>query len=429
MAEPELERPDIESDRKWGISPVWIVPVLAAIIGAAVAYRSLANQGPLVEIRFEDAGGIQAEKTEIKHKDVVVGVVEDVHFDEGLDGVLVSARLDPQIEPYLGETTDFWVVGANISGTDLSGLGTLLSGSYIEVDWSDIPNERRRRFDGLEKQPLTPPSAEGRHVRLQSSRAGSVNIGSPVYFRGIQVGRVESRELSADYRSIDYSVFIEAPHDTLIRQTTHFWNVSGVSVETAADGLAVNVASLEALISGGIEFGDIGQNLSTASVDPDFVFTLFDDRNAADENQYSSGDEESLLFSVEFQDSVAGLEPGAPVEWQGIRIGTVNDLQLKLDGEPGEIPVSVLIALQPSRIGLDFVSPEEGQDSLQAWVDSGMRVRLATGNILTGKKLVRFVDGIGTTDYSIDFAGQPIPTLPTAPSNINAITQDAETLI
>ncbi|MEL6830102.1 MAG: MlaD family protein, partial [Pseudomonadota bacterium] len=102
MAEPELERPDIESDRKWGISPVWIVPVLAAIIGAAVAYRSLANQGPLVEIRFEDAGGIQAEKTEIKHKDVVVGVVEDVHFDEGLDGVLVSARLDPQIEPYLG---------------------------------------------------------------------------------------------------------------------------------------------------------------------------------------------------------------------------------------------------------------------------------------------------------------------------------------
>ncbi|MEL6831060.1 MAG: MlaD family protein, partial [Pseudomonadota bacterium] len=210
---------------------------------------------------------------------------------------------------------------------------------------------------------------------------------------------------------------------------THFWNVSGVSVETAADGLAVNVASLEALISGGIEFGDIGQNLSTASVDPDFVFTLFDDRNAADENQYSSGDEESLLFSVEFQDSVAGLEPGAPVEWQGIRIGTVNDLQLKLDGEPGEIPVSVLIALQPSRIGLDFVSPEEGQDSLQAWVDSGMRVRLATGNILTGKKLVRFVDGIGTTDYSIDFAGQPIPTLPTAPSNINAITQDAETLI
>ncbi|MEM7663608.1 MAG: MlaD family protein [Pseudomonadota bacterium] len=428
MDRTEIDRPEIKKERGGGISAVWIVPILAALIGGAVAYRSLANQGPLVEIEFEAAKGIAAGKTEIKHKDVVIGIVEEVRFAEGLESVVVSARLDLEIEPYLGETTDFWVVSANISGTDLSGLGTILSGSYIEVDWSGPPSETRRVFDGLEKQPLTPPSAEGRHLKMKSARAGSVNIGSPVYFRGIQVGRVESRDLSEDNRSIEYSLFIEAPHDDLISRATHFWNVSGVSVETSTDGLAVNFASLQALLGGGVEFGDIGVDVSSVPLAEDFVFTLFEDQRAAIENQYTNPDEAGVQFMVSFDDSVGGLEPGAPVEWQGIRIGTVNDLRLDLAGAPGSQLVNVIIELQPSRIGIAFSTVEEAQRSIQDWVTSGMRVRLATGNILTGKKLIRFVDAIGTDTVTVDF-NQPIPRLPTAPSNLNAITQDAEQLV
>lgn len=428
MASTEFEAPEIEKQSRGGISVVWIVPIIAAVIGGAVAYRSLANQGPLVEIEFAAAKGIAADKTEIKHKDVVIGLVEDVRFAEGLESVIVSARLDPEIEPYLGDTTDFWVVSANVSGTNLSGLSTLLSGSYIEVDWSGPPNERRREFDGLEKQPLTPPSAEGRHLIMRSARAGSVNVGSPVYFRGIEVGRVESRELSDDNRYIEYSVFIEAPHDQLVSRATHFWNVSGVSVETNTEGLAVNFASLQSLLSGGVEFGNIGPDISNTPIPEDFLFTLFDDREAAIENQFTNPDEAGVQFMVTFDDSVGGLEPGAPVEWQGIRIGTVNDLSLDLTGDPGSNIVNVIIELQPSRIGLAFSTIEEAQASIQDWVTSGMRVRLATGNILTGRKLIRFVDGIGDDAVQLNF-DDPIPRLPTAPSNINAITQDAEQLV
>ncbi|MEL6859981.1 MAG: MlaD family protein [Pseudomonadota bacterium] len=428
MADNEFETPEIKSEGRGGISVVWIVPIIAALIGGAVAYRSLASQGPLVEIEFEAAKGISAGKTEIKHKDVVIGIVEELKFADGLGSVIVSARLDPEIEPYLGDTTDFWVVSANISGTNFSGLSTILSGSYIEVDWSGTPTESRRKFEGLEKQPLTPPSAEGRHLKMRSSRAGSVNVGSPVYFRGIQVGRIESRELSSDNRAIEYSLFIEAPHDALVSRATHFWNVSGISLETSTDGLSVNFASVQSLLGGGIEFGDIGIDVSNAPLADDYVFTLFDDQEAAIENQYVNPDEAGVLFLVAFDDSVAGLEPGAPVEWQGIRIGTVNDLRLDLTGAPGSQIVNVVIELQPSRIGLAFSTIEEGQASIQDWVDSGMRVRLATGNILTGKKLIRFVDGIGTDRFTVDF-NDPMPRLPTAPSELNAITQDAEQLV
>ncbi|MEM6558035.1 MAG: MlaD family protein, partial [Pseudomonadota bacterium] len=415
MSDTDFEAPDIKSERGGGISVVWVVPIIAALIGGAVAYRSLANQGPRVEIEFEAAKGISAGKTEIKHKDVVIGIVEDVKFAEGLERVIVSARLDLEIEPYLGDTTDFWVVSANISGTNFSGLSTILSGSYIEVDWSGPPTQSLRTFDGLEKQPLTPPSAEGRHLKMRSSRAGSVNVGSPVYFRGIQVGRIESRELSSDNRAIEYALFIEAPHDELVSRTTHFWNVSGISLETNTDGLAVNFASLESLLGGGIEFGDIGIDVSNAPLSEDYVFQLFDDQEAAIENQFTNPEEAGVQFMVAFEDSVAGLEPGAPVEWQGIRIGTVNDLRLDLDVSPGANIVNVIIELQPSRIGLAFDNVEEAQASIQDWVTSGMRVRLATGNILTGKKLIRFVDGVGTDPFRVNFA-DPVPRLPTAPS-------------
>ncbi|MEO1305808.1 MAG: MlaD family protein [Pseudomonadota bacterium] len=428
MAETDFEAPEIKSERGGGISVVWIVPMIAAVIGGAVAYQSLANQGPLVEIEFEAAKGISAGKTEIKHKDVVIGIVEDVKFAEGLERVVVSARLDQEVEPYLGDTTDFWVVSANISGTNFSGLSTILSGSYIEVDWSGPPTESRRTFDGLEKQPLTPPSAEGRHLKMRSSRAGSVNVGSPVYFRGIQVGRIESRELSSDNRTIEYALFIEAPHDELVSRATHFWNVSGFSLETSTEGVSVNFASLESLLGGGVEFGDVGIDVSNTMLTDDYVFTLFENQDAAIENQYTNPDEAGVQFMVTFEDSVAGLEPGAPVEWQGIRIGTVNDLRLDLSGVPGSNIVNVIIELQPSRIGLAFSTIEDAQTSIQDWVASGMRVRLATGNILTGKKLIRFVDGVGTDSFRVNF-NDAIPRLPTAPSELNAITEDAEQLV
>lgn len=429
MSPHEAPQLEIERAKTRRISTVWIVPVFAAILAGLVGWQALSDRGPLVEVQFEQAKGIKPGKTEIKHKDVVVGVVENVVFAEDLDGVIVTARLATEIEPYLGDTTDFWVVSANVSAGNLSGLDTILSGSYIEVDWSGPPNQTRRKFFGLDKQPLTPPSTQGQHFRIKAAEAGSLDVGSPVYFRGIKVGKIESRELSDDYTSIAYKAFINAPYNELIDVSTVFWNVSGFRLETKSDGLALNVASVEALLSGGVAFTSLSSNVSSASLEESHVFRLYPSEVAARESRFVEGEENGVSFRVSFQDSVGGLEPGAPVEWQGIRIGTVLDLKLDPTHHPSERLVDVIIELQPSRVGLDFATTEDAQNSIQAWVDSGMRVRLATGNILTGRKIIRFEDDVDSSPFVVDFENDLIPRLPTAPSGLDLVAEDAETLM
>ena len=401
----------------------------SAIVGAAVMWQALSSQGPSIEIRFSQAKGIEAGKTEIKHKDVVIGLVDDVRFSEDLESVVVSAQLNPEIEPYLGDTTQFWVVGVAISGTDLSGLGTLLSGSYIEVDWSGTPTQGIRSFVGLETRPLTPPGAEGNQITLRSGEAGSIDVGSTIYFRGLNVGRVESRKLSEDFQTLQYTAFIEAPYADLVDLNTRFWNVSGISLTSGADGIAVQVASLSSLLSGGIAFGQIG----SAPIDQQEAFSgpfsIFANRAEAEESLYTDPGQTAYAFSLVFEESVNGLEPGAPVEWQGIRIGTVSDLQLNLAARDNGDTVKVIIELQPSRLGLSFEDSQEAMIGLDEWVRSGMRVRLATGNILTGKKVIRFVDEIGDDGRGIDLSAEPFPQLPTALSDLDAAADNAEAFI
>ncbi len=430
MSDQDIASAQIEQAKQRRISAVWIVPILAAVIGGLVAWQSYADQGPLVEITFSKGHGIEAGKTEIKHNDVVVGLVEDVTFTEGLKGVLVKARMEKIVAPYLGDTTDFWIVNAQISGTDLSGLGTLLSGAYIEVGWAEKAERRKTRFAGLDLRPLTPPGAQGRHFKLRSETAGSVTVGSPVFYRRIRVGQVEGRALADDFSHVIYDAFIQAPYDKLLGPATHFWNVSGVRIEAGTEGLAVQLESLEALIVGGIAFGNVGATVGTASVSDEKVFPLYSSREAAEESQYDAIAGEGFLFMALFEDSTEGLDRGAPIEWQGIRVGSVRDVVLKLDDEPtGGRQVYVVLEIQPARIGLLDVPPEEVRVALNAWVDSGMRVQLATGNILTGKKLVKFVDGIGKDGQRIDFDTQPYPSMPTAPSELGALAQNVEQII
>ncbi len=430
MSEPRVSEPTVERPRRLSVSAVWIVPILAAVIGGFVAWRSLAERGPLVEIHFAKGHGITAEKTEVKHNDMVVGLVEEIHLSDDFDGVVVSARLEKDIAPYLGDTTDFWVVSAQVTSSGLSGLGTLLSGVYIEVDWAQPPTTKQRTFDGLDAPPLTPPGAPGQHVTLRAETAGSVDVGSPVLYRGLRVGQVESRMLADDFSHVTYRAFIAAPHDALLSPSTLFWNVSGVTAAAGSEGLTINVESLEALLSGGVTFGDVGVNLSQAALTDETVFRLYANRDAAEESRYDSGAEQSFFLMAQFEDSIRGLEPGAPIEWQGIRIGTVHDIVLDLSQRrEGRGDINVILALQPSRIGLEDMTPDDAEESLTAWVRSGMRPQLATGNILAGRKLVRFVDDVADVGGTIDFATMPYPTIPTASSGLEAVTQNVEQIV
>ncbi|MCG8441347.1 MAG: MlaD family protein, partial [Caulobacterales bacterium] len=398
--------------------------------GGAVAWQSLNARGPSVEIRFESAEGVRAGRTQIRHKDVVVGEVEEVTLTEDLNAVIVKARLEKEMAAYLGETTQFWIVSARIDGSQVSGLGTLLSGSYIEVDWSGDPGQRRRSFEGLTAPPLTEPGAPGRRVTLRSDRGGGLNVGSTVYFRQLPVGRVESRRLSDDARHVVFDAFIDAPFHEQISAATRFWNVSGFDVTAGADGFTVNVESVDAFLSGGVAFEEISADIADPLTEDGAEFRIFASRAAAEESLFQDEGDEGYRFIAEFGESVRGLRAGAPIEFDGIRVGEVLDVAVEAieDGE-GELRIYAILQFQPSRLGLHDLPPAELRAAFDSMVARGMRLQLASGNLLTGALMVRVVEEADPEPAAIDFAAAPYPALPTGPSDTAALPRDVETLV
>lgn len=433
MPADELALPIVEKGRELSrrVSLVWLLPLAALIFAALVVWRSYVDRGPLVEIRFPEADGVIAGETRVVRNDVDVGRVEAVRLAEDLNSVIVEARLDPQVSPFLDDGTSFWIVNARINTTEISGLGTLLSGAYVEVDWNADRGERRTEFQGLEEPPLTKRGTPGLRLTLNADEAGYIYVGSPVFHRQIEVGRVERRTLSRDAQQVLFDIFIEAPFHQHVFADTRFYGVSGVEATLDADGASVRIESMAALFTGGIAFDNPADVMPETRVEEDgTTYRLHDSRKAASESVFDDDEDSRHRFIAVFEGSVKGLRSNAPVEYNGLRIGRVLSVSTRLPESPGDPSrSSAVMQLQPRRLGLAEVSPEALRESLAGFVDKGLRVQLASGNLLTGSLIVKLVDVPDATPATIDLDNKPYPTLPVVPSNVEAVTADVETLI
>jgi len=433
MANLEPSKPRVGQLRNLSarISLAWLLPIAAVLFAAWVLWESYTERGPLVRIRFDNAGGVTAGETRIRRNDVDVGTVEAVRLAEDLDSVIVEARLDPQVSPYLDDNTRFWIVNARINTTEISGLGTLLSGSYIEVDWDDNLGERQSEFEGLTEPPLTKRGTPGLRLSLSADEAGYIYVGSPVFLRQLEVGRVERRRLSMDAKKVLFDIFIEAPYHKHVYPGTRFFGVSGVEAKLGSDGASVRVESIAALFTGGIAYenpedvSDMEPVTSSAR-----RFKLYDSRGAAQDSLYDGEDDARFRYLAEFKGNVKGLRRDATIEYNGLRVGRVIDVNVRLPKDAGgESSAIATLQFQPRRLGMGDITPEELQTTLAAYVAKGLRVQLSTGNLLTGSLLVKLVDLPDAVDAEIDVSTTPHPTLPVVRANVEAVTADVETLI
>jgi paraquat-inducible protein B len=433
MAKPVPARPGIEHLRgaPSRLSLIWILPLAAVLFALYIIWRSYVDRGPLIEIQFENAGGVKAGETNIRKRDVNVGKVEAVRLADDLNSVVIEARLDPQVAPYIDTDTQFWIVNARINTTEISGLSTLLSGSYIEVDWDDQPGPRQSEFVGLQEAPLTSRGLAGMRVTLSAEEAGYIYVGSPVFLRQIEVGRVERRRLSDDGTEVMFDVFVSSPYHKHIYPETKFYGVSGVEASFGAEGASVRVESIAALFTGGIAF----ENSATTTMSEPLMsdgteFKLFDNRAAAQDSMFETPDDVRYRYIAEFEGSVKGLRVGAPIEFQGLRVGRVVEVNIDLPDSPRDKRrVYAVLQFQPSRLGMANVTPEVLTESLSEFVANGLRVQLASGNLLTGSLLVKLVNKPDAPEAKLDVNALPYTALPTLPSNIEAVTADVETLI
>jgi len=405
----------IQTKRPFSI--VWIVPLVALIIGGWLAYKAISEKGPVITITFSTADGLEAGKTKIKYREVDIGQVETIALNNDVSKVVVTAKMIKGSERYLTDQTKFWVVRPRISGSSVSGLSTMLSGAYIGIDGSD-KGAPALAFTGLEVPPVITVGQPGRHFMLKADMLGSLDVGAPVYYRQIQVGQVVSYNFDASGKAVDIKIFIEAPHHAKVTETTRFWNASGVDVTLNAQGLKVDTQSMVSIVSGGIAFDNVPKDAPPGDeAKENETFLLYAGEADIHEKKYTVRNYWILLFN----ESVRGLSVGAPVELYGIKIGEVIDLNLEFDLDNKKFLVPVIIAIEPERISsakkeeaLKIVKKDPGALIKELVEKQGLRAQLQSGNLLTGQLMINmtFVSDAPKITLS-NYAGyRVVPTIP-----------------
>jgi paraquat-inducible protein B len=426
--EPDLsDLPQADVQSKKQISIVWLIPIVAVLIGGWLAYKGLSEKGPMVTISFESAEGLEAGKTKLKYKDVEVGKVETIRFNADLSRVLVTAELVKEATPFLTENTRFWVVRPRVTASGVSGLGTLFSGAYIGMD-PGREGEPARRFEGLEIPPVVTTGMPGHVFLLRAIALGSLDIGSPVYYRQIQVGQVIGYELDEEGQSLSIKVFINAPHDKLVRKNTRFWNASGFDLKLDAGGLKLNTESLVSIMMGGIAFDTPTSLAAGGPAQEGHVFKLYETRASIFERTYT----QKMHYILHFDESIRGLTVGAPVEFRGIKIGQVADIKSEFDMEKTSPRITVLIETEPQRWKVAGTAlsrtADDAKKNISKLVAKGLRAQLKTGSLLTGQLFVDIDFHPDAPNAQVKY-GEKFPELPTIPAPLLIITARVNDLL
>jgi paraquat-inducible protein B len=418
--------PRARSRRQKLFTWVWLIPIVAAFTVLWLGWQSLQTRGPLITISFDDAEGLDEGHTPVRYKSVQVGLVESVGLSKDLGKVVVTARMDRRVAASLTEHAQFWVVKPRFSAAGVSGLSTLLSGSYIEMEPG--PGGPASKFVGLEDPPVVQSQVPGTRFTLEATQLGSLDQGSPVYYRGLQVGEVLGDNLRDDGRNVEIYVFVRKPYDRLVRADSHFWNASGVSVGTTGTGIKANIGSLQTLLAGGIAFNSPPDGPELVPGSGDGRFILYDDEVSAEEAPTGP----VLPYLARFPGIVHGLGIGAAVEMNGVKIGQVTGLHLEYDLASGTLATPVSLELQPDCLqiaGQGPAGPTDFAAVLERLARAGLRARLASASLLTGSLLVSLevVPGAEPAAMTLE---KGVPLIPSVPAgSVDQLMRSATALV
>jgi paraquat-inducible protein B len=366
-------------------SAIWLLPIIAVAIGAWLAWDTLSKEGPTITISFETAEGLQASQSQLKFRDISLGTVQSLALSDDHTHVLVTVATTRQATPLLTGDAQFWVVKPRLFAGNLSGLSTLVSGSYIGMLPGQSTARHMRDFVGREDPPVLESNTPGRTFLTKANRLGSVSLGSPVFFRDLTVGEVLGWDISDMAESATVHVFVRAPFDKYVNDQTRFWDASGLSVKLGGNGVEIQVESLRAILLGGIAFDNLpGSSEGKESADS-HVFPLFANKDAAQAASYSR----DIPFVAYFPGSVRGLAAGADVTLHGLKVGQVTDVRLSYDATNDAIVAPVKFDVEPERfLGIGHQIFKDTATGVNAMVNRGLRATLQSANLLTGQMLV-----------------------------------------
>lgn len=428
-------RPELRPRKEQRISWIWLVPLLAVLVGGVLMARDWMATGPSITVSFESAEGIDVGQTRIRYKDVAIGVVSDVKVDHQRGKVVVTAQLNREGADYITQPESrFWVVRPRLAISGVSGLGTLLSGVYIAVDTPPSSAELEKpvyEFEGLEHPPEISSERPGSRYTLRAGDLGWLDIGSPVYYRRIQVGQVIGYALDENGDAVNIQIFIDAPHDRYVTADARFWNASGVNFSLDAEGLSVQTGSLAAILAGGVAFGPADE-FDTESAKADSVFSL----HASQGQAMADPDGDPMLLEFHFFQSVRGLKIGAPVDFRGLELGSIVDIDMEFDGDQRQFYARVQARIYPLRFGPMYERLRELDKDphiararlLESMVARGLRAQMRAANLLTGQQYVALEFFRNEEEVEFDGTQYP-PVLPTITGDFDRLQQQLGSIV
>jgi paraquat-inducible protein B len=420
----------VESKRHWAPQIIWIIPILAIVVGLNLGYQAIVSQGPTITIAFKSGDGLEAGKTVIQYKGVNIGLVKKVALAKDNQQVIATVQLNKEAADFTKDDTRFWIVRPRITAGGVSGLSTLLSGPFISAEIGKASSSRKD-FVALEVPPILTEGIPGREFTLKAPTLGSHEVGTQVYFRRLVVGEVVAYDLDKQGKDISIKVFINAPYDQYVTKNTRFWNASGIDLTVGATGVQLQTESLVAVVAGGIAFeappppSDVGNtptagaSIATATpsielAEANSVFQLFQTRALA----MKQPDSVTQSYVVNFKQSVKGLSVGAPVEFRGVNIGEVVSIGLSIDPKTFELVQPVEFSLYPQRLharssvtGEHIPFPKSRTEQLKrikAFIDHGLRVQLRTSSLLTGQQYLAVDMFPDAPKYAFDISKSPL---------------------
>lgn len=411
---------------------MWIVPIIAAVVGASMLISNGLNAGPQIEISFQTAMGLEANKTQVKYKNVVIGQVTAIALSDDRSHVVAKVDLNKSAEGFTAEDSVFWVVRPRIGANGISGVDTLLSGAFIGAD-AGSAEERKKQFVGKETPPPITYGEQGKRFTLHTEDLGSLDIGSPVYYRRIEVGQVVSYQLAEDGKGVDVEIFVHAPNDKFVTTDTRFWNASGIDLTVGASGLKVNTESLSTILAGGVAFVEPKYSPNATPATERSRFDLFGDQETA----LAPPDGDPRYISMNFNQSLRGLTVNAPVEFMGVNIGRVVSVNLDYDAKTKSFPSVVGAVIYPDRLGkaheklLKQMGTEDDERSAQlmsAFVKQGLRAQARSANLITGQLYISLSFIPNATPVAFDMAARPL-RIPTVPGSLDKVQEQLQGVV
>jgi paraquat-inducible protein B len=428
---PVAGKPEVKR-RRFNVSLVWLVPIVAALVGLSMVVHNARQEGPQITVSFLTAEGLEANKTQVKYKNVVIGKVTSIALREDRSHVDTTIDLDASAKSFASEDSRFWVVRPRIGAQGISGIDTLLSGSFIGAD-AGASDKTKDNFVGLETPPPITYGQKGTRYTLRTDNLGSLDIGSSVYYRRIPVGEVVAYQLSEDGKGVEVQIFVHAPNDKFVTRDTRFWNASGVDVSFSAEGLKVDTQSVSSILAGGIAFVEPKYSPNPQLAEENTQFSLFNDQETA----MAPADGEPRYIRMRFDQSLRGLLVNAPVEFHGVNLGRVVSIDLDYDEVKKDFPTIIGAVIYPNRLGkaheklLKLRGSDEDARAAQMmgqFVSHGLRAQARTGNLLTGQLYIALDFVPNAKPVNFDMAARPVE-IPTVPGSLDKLQEQLQSVV